>query len=84
MGGGVRAPFRARLREDAVLAQERHVEALPLEPVDGVARLVRDPLLVHRLVETRLHAHDLVLGRVDADRRAARVERVDRVGHPEG
>ena len=51
--------------------------------VDGVARLVRDPLLVDELVRARLDAHHLAGAGVDLDVRAAAVEHVDRGGGAE-
>ena len=81
LGDRRRTP-RARMRrhQHAVPADVGPVEPLRAQPVPDEARLVRDPLLVHRLVEARQDAHDLAVARVDADRRADRVHHVDRLG----
>jgi hypothetical protein len=56
------------------------VEALADQPVAGKARLVGDPLLVHRLVEARQHAHHLAPAGIDIDVAADGVEHIDRFG----
>mmetsp|Transcript_23890 Transcript_23890/g.55422 ORF Transcript_23890/g.55422 Transcript_23890/m.55422 type:complete len:253 (+) Transcript_23890:1465-2223(+) len=77
-GGGGERLLPGDSHQHALLAQERSVEALPLQTIDGVTGLVRDPLLVDGLVEARLHAHHLTLGGVDADCGRAAVKDVDR------
>ena len=66
--------------QHAPVAQIGLVEPLRAQPVDHVAGLVGDPLLVHRLVDARQDAHDFAAARVDPDRRADRVHHVDRLG----
>ncbi len=66
--------------QPAVAADVRAVEPAPAQPVDGVAGLVRDPLLVDRLVEPRQHAQHLPVARIEADAAADRVRHVDRFG----
>ena len=66
--------------QPAVLADIGLVEPLRAQPVDDVAGLVGNPLLVHVVVDARQDAHHLAAARIDADRRAERVHHVDRFG----
>ena len=70
-------------RQDAgtsrpVLANIGLVEALRAQPVDHVAGLVGNPLLVHVVVDARKDAHDLAPAGIDADGRADGVHDIDR------
>ena len=68
------------LPQAAVDAHVRPVEALEPQPVDDVAGLVGDPLLVHRLVHARQDAHHLAAAGIDADAGADRIHHVDGLG----
>jgi hypothetical protein len=61
-----------------VLTNKGTIEPLQPQPVDHLACLVRDPLLVDGLVDARQDAHDLAAARIDADGGADRVHHVDR------
>ena len=64
----------------AILTDIRRVEALRLEAIPDEARLVRNPLLVHIVVETRKDAHDFGATCVDADVRTDGIHHVDGLG----
>ena len=68
--------------ELAVLADIGPVEPLRAQAVDDVARLVGDPLLVHRLVDARQDSHHLAAAGIDPDRGADAVHHVDRLVLP--
>ena len=78
LGDGAERLVPACRLQLAVAAHIGPVEPLPLQPVTGEARLVGDPLLVHRLVQARQDAHDFVAAGIDADGAADRVHHIDR------
>ncbi|RUS16804.1 hypothetical protein BC937DRAFT_90796 [Endogone sp. FLAS-F59071] len=53
--------------EASTLSDERNGKALTFEAVVSKPGLVRNPFLVHVVVEAGEHAHDLDAARVDAD-----------------
>jgi len=64
----------------AVLAHPRAIQPAVLQPVHGITRGVRQPLLVDALMHARQGAHHLGALGVDADGRAQTVHDVDRLG----
>ena len=66
--------------QPAIALHPGTVEPAALQPVDGEARLVGQPLLVDLLVDTGQHAQHLRTSRIDADRGPDSVEHVDAVG----
>ena len=76
-GGESFAP--GRRPQLAAFAQIGLVETPRLQAIDDLPRLVRDPFLVHRVIDARQDAHDLAAARVDADRGAQRIHDVDRI-----
>ena len=78
-GGEGFVPAR-RFQPPVAVAEPRPVETPAAQAVAGVAGLVGDPFLVHRLVQPRQDAHDLSGARIDADGAAHGVERIDGFG----
>ncbi len=63
-----------------VLAHIGRIETLAAQPIAGIARLVRNPFLVHAFMHARQHAHHFRPARIDADIRALCVHHVDGFG----
>ncbi len=64
----------------AVNLHVRPIDALHLEPIDDMTRLIGDPLFVDRFVDARQDTDHFAATRVDADRRADAVHHVNRFG----
>ena len=67
------------LSEICALPQKRHPQPLPLQSVVGLARLIREPLLVDGLVDPGIDPHDGVVLVIDRDVAAEGVHQVDRI-----
>ena len=80
IGHGLEGLLPGRRLQPPVVPDIGPVEALADQPVAGEARLVGDPLLVHRLVEARQHAHHFAPAGIDIDVAADGVEDVDGFG----
>ena len=79
-GNGGEGFVPGRRPQSAVVTQVRLIEPLRSQPVDDVAGLVGNPLLVHLVVGAGQNTHDLAPARVDANGGAERVHHVDRLG----